>query len=34
MYLNKNSMANEILRYHLIDNEKAKLMSQLMNNQN
>ncbi|MCX9115798.1 LysR family transcriptional regulator [Providencia rettgeri] len=34
MYLNKNSMANEILRYYLIDNEKAKLMSQLMNNQN
>lgn len=32
MYLNKNSMANEILRYYLIDNEKAKLMSQLMNN--
>ncbi|WP_273842240.1 hypothetical protein [Providencia rettgeri] len=24
MYMNKNSMANEILRYYLIDNEKNK----------
>nr|WP_305849117.1 LysR family transcriptional regulator [Providencia sp. M-27] len=32
MYMNKNSMDNEILRYYLIDNEKIKWMSQLMNN--